>query len=181
MNAFVARWLTRLARLQVAHPWLVMALVLLTLVPTGWLASRLDLKTSFTELLPESRPSVIEMRRTEGRLASNATLTVVAESASVPALKAFVDALVPRLSALDPSWVSTVDYGTRDAQAFFEHNQALYLDVAKLRELHDRFLDEYDAKVERAAGLGLGLDPDDTADDVLGSLNAELDAQAKKA
>ena len=51
---------------------------------SDWVAgvSRLDLKTSFTELLPESKPSVIEMRRTEGRLASNATLTVVAEVAA---------------------------------------------------------------------------------------------------
>ena len=173
--------LTRLARLQVARPWLVMLLVLLTLAPTGWLASRLDLKTSFTELLPESRPSVIEMRRTEGRLASNATLTVVAESGSVQALKAFVDALVPRLSTLDPSLISSVDYGTKDAQAFFEHNQALYLDVAQLDELHDRFVDEYDAKVQRAAGLDLGLGFDDSNDNAIAALNTDLDVQIKKA
>ncbi|HEY1533960.1 MAG TPA: hypothetical protein VGF76_08070, partial [Polyangiaceae bacterium] len=95
-----------------ARPWLVMLLVLLTLGPTGLLTSQLDLKTSFSELLPDSKPSVIEMRRTEGRLASNATLTVVAESGSVQALEAFVDALVPRLSTLDPTLVSSVDYGT---------------------------------------------------------------------
>ena len=176
--------LIRLAKLQVARPWLVMLLMLLTLAPTGWLASRLDLKTSFTELLPDSKPSVIEMRRTEGRLASNATLTVVAESGNVQALEAFVDALVPRLATLDPSLVSTVDYGSKDAQAFFEQNQALYLDVPQLTELHDRFADEYDAKVQRAAGLDLGLGSDDTNDtngDAIAALNTELDAQTKKA
>ncbi len=176
----LARALVRLARLQVARPWLVMLLVLLTLGPTGLLTSQLDLKTSFSELLPDSKPSVIEMRRTEGRLASNATLTVVAESGSVQALEAFVDALVPRLSTLDPTLVSSVDYGTRDAEAFFEQNQALYLDVSQLAELHDRFVDEYDEKVQRAAGLDLNLGADDSNDDALAALSNELDTQTKK-
>ncbi|HWZ88670.1 MAG TPA: MMPL family transporter, partial [Polyangiaceae bacterium] len=173
--------LIRLGRLQVSRPWFVIAVVLATLLPAGWLASRLDLKTSFTELLPDSKPSVIEMRRTEGRLASNATLTIVAESSDVAALKAFVDAITPRLSSLDKALVSSVDTGTRDAEAFFERNQALYLDLDQLEDFHERFLEAYDAKVQQTAGLDLGLDSDATRDDALSSLNAELDKQANQA
>jgi uncharacterized protein len=181
MSVSPAALMARLGRLQVGRPWLVIVTVLATLLPAGVLASRLDLKTSFSELLPDSKPSVIEMHRTEGRLASNATLTVVAESGSVVALKAFVDALVPRLSALDPTLVSSVDYGTHDAEAFFERNQALYLDLDQLRDFHERFLEAYDAKVQKAAGLDFALDSDGSEDDALASMNDELDAQAKKA
>ena len=180
MTISLASLLTRLGKVQVARPWLVISLVLLTLLPSGWLASHLELKTSFSELLPDSKPSVIEMRRTEGRLASNATLTVVAESRSVAGLKAFVDALTPRLLALDPTLISSVDSGTRDAQAFFEKNQALYLNLPDLRDLHDRFVDDYDARVQRAAGLDLALDADESGD-VLAHLDTELEAHAKRA
>ncbi len=181
MSASVAALLAKLGRLQVARPWFVILAVLSTVLPAGVLASRLDLKTSFTELLPDSKPSVIEMRRTEGRLASNATLTVVAESGNVAALKAFVDALVPRLSTFDPTLVSSVDYGTHDAEAFFERNQALYLDLDQLREFHERFLEAYDVKVQKAAGLDFAFDSDGPEDDALASMNEELDVQAKKA
>ncbi len=172
--------LLKLAELQIRRPWLVILVVLATLIPTGWLASQLDLRTSFSELLPDSKPSVIEMRRTEARLPANATLTVVAESSSVSALEAFVSALVPRLSVLDPHLVSSVDSGTRDAQAFFEQNQALYLDLDRLRDFHARFLDAYGEKVQRAAGLDLALDPGEHDDNALTALNGELDEQTEK-
>lgn len=172
--------LTRLGRVQVARPGAVIVLVLATLIPTSFLASQLDLRTSFSELLPDSKRSVVEMRRTERRLASNATLTVVAESRSTEALKQFVDALVPRLASLDSTLVSSVDYGTRDAQAFFERNQALYLSLDELADFHERFVDAYDAEVQRAAGLDLALDSE-PVERSLSSLNAELDAKAKTA
>ena len=173
--------LERLARLQVRRPWLVMLAVLATLGPTGWLAWHLELKTSFSELLPESKPSVIEMRRTEQRLASNATLTVVAESGNVQALEAFVDALAPKLASLDPILVSSVDSGTRDVQAFFEHNQALYLGLDELRDFEQRFQDAYDAKVQKAAGLDLALDSEASEGDALTAMNHELAARARAA
>ena len=181
MTRSLASVLTRLGRFQVARPWFVILALLATLIPTGWLASRLDLRTSFSELLPDSKPSVIEMRRTEGRLASNATLTVVAESSNVAALEAFVDALVPRLSTLDRTWVGSVDFGTRDAEAFFERNQALYLDLEQLRDLHERFLEAYDERVQRAVGLGLAIDSEASEGEAFTSLNDELDSQVAKA
>lgn len=181
MTPTLDRLLRRLVALQVARPGLILSLLLLSLIPTGWLASRLDLKTSFTELLPESKPSVIEMHRTERRLASNATLTVVAESASVAALKAFVDALSPRLASIDPTLVSGVDSGPRDAEAFIERNQALYLSLAQLRDFHERFLEAYDSKVQQATGFDLGLDSGPSDHDSIGSLNDELDSEVEKA
>ena len=81
---FLADW-------QVRRPWLVVLLVMLSLVPAGFAASRLELRTAFSELLPSNKPSVIELQRVKTRLAGSSTLTVVAEGGDAESLKKFVD------------------------------------------------------------------------------------------
>ncbi len=155
--------LLRLGALQVRRPLWVVLVVLLTIVPAGLGTSRLTLRTAFSELLPDSKPSVIEMRRVSERLPGNSTLTVVAEGRDQASLERFVDALSPKLLALGPSLVGAVDDGPRHMQAFFEKNKGLYASVEDLRELRDEVVQEYDAEVARAAGLDLGLEDDDEA------------------
>jgi len=84
------------------------------------------------------------------------------------------------LSTLDPALVSSVDYGTKDLQSFFEQNQALYLELTQLAELHDRFVDEYEAKVQRAAGLDLDLGADDSNDGAFGALGRRSTRRPRK-
>ena len=171
------RALSWLSAVQVARPWAVILLVVASLIPAGFLASKLTLKTSFSELLPDNKPSVVEKRRTEGRLAGNSTLSVVAEGGEVPALKQFVDELVPRLHELDPRLVAAVDYGTRDTQHFFEKNRHLYVPLGKLQEIHDRILETYDARVQGAFGLGL----DDAEDFDFDAIEREFSKESEKA
>jgi hypothetical protein len=171
--------LARLGAVQVRRPWLVLGLVLLSLVPAAWLASGLTLRSSFSELLPDDKPSVIEKRRNEGRLTAASTLTVVAEGGDVAALKRFVDALVPRLRTLDPKLVTSVDFGTKEAQAYFEKNQHLYVDLPRLQQIRDDVVAEYDARVQKAMGLDI-VEDDAPADLDFGSLDRELTAEADK-
>src|SRR5688572_31546256 len=105
--------LLRLAAQQVARPWWVILLIGLSLLPAGWLAADLPLRTSFSELLPDDKPSVVEMRRVNERLPGNSTLTVVATGRDADSLKRFVDALAPRIRALGPDLVASVDAGPR--------------------------------------------------------------------
>ncbi|HEV8244678.1 MAG TPA: hypothetical protein VGP93_02880, partial [Polyangiaceae bacterium] len=127
--------LARLGELQVRRPVLVLLLCALTLVPTGYLTSRLSVHESFSELLPQDKPSVVEMHRIEGRLVSRSTLVVVVEGGDFDALRHFVDDLAPRLRALDPKVITDVETGTRDIQQFFEQNKHLYVSLERLREL----------------------------------------------
>lgn len=150
--------LVRLAGVQIRRPWWIVVLVLATLGPAGWAASRLTLRTSFSELLPDGKPSVIEMRRVSARLLGNSTLSIVAEGENTEALKRFVDAITPRLLALGPDLVGGVDDGPRLMQQFFEKNKHLYADLADLTELRDEVVSSYDEQVSREAGLDLGLD-----------------------
>jgi predicted RND superfamily exporter protein len=158
------RLLVRLGEFQNRRPLLVVLLVLLTLVPTGFLASRLTLRSAFAELLPDNKRSVIEMRHISERLTSSSTLSVVAQSENVDLLKRFVDTLAPELRKLDPKLVTSVDDGTRDVQDFFRAHKHLYAELDEIQKMHDDVVDRYDYEVQKKSGMNLGLDDDDKSD-----------------
>src|SRR3954464_5623507 len=116
--SWLERLLLGLGDFQNRRPLLVVLLALLTLLPTGFLAVRLshNIRTAFSELLPDDKRSVIEMRHISERLTSSSTLSVVAQSDSVDVLKRFIDTLAPEIRKLDPKLVTSVEDGTRDAR-----------------------------------------------------------------
>jgi predicted RND superfamily exporter protein len=150
--------LTKLGELQLTRPWWVVLAVAITLIPAGWLASRLELRTAFSELLPENKPSVVELQRVNKRLTGLSTLTVVAEGSDVPSLERFVDVVAPKIRELGPEYVVGVDDGTREVNAFFEKNKHLYADLADIQKLHDDILRRYDWEVGKQNGTDLDLD-----------------------
>ncbi len=149
----------RLAAFQTRRPWLVILLTFLTLGPAGWLTVLLfsDLRQSFTELLPDNKPSVVEMRRISGRLAGVSTLTLVAEGTSRAALKRFVDDMVPRIEGLGPEWVAAADSGHRAAENFFESRRHVYAPLEDIQKLHDEVLDRWDYEVGKETGTTLDV------------------------
>jgi len=156
--SWLERLLVRLGEFQNRRPLTVLVLVLLSLAPTGFLASRLSLRTAFSELLPDGKRSVIESRRIAERLTSTSTLSVVAKSENVDALKRFVDALAPEIRKLDPKLVTTVEDGTREVQDFLRAHKHLYADLADVQQIHDEVVDRYDYEVQKKGGMDLGLD-----------------------
>jgi predicted RND superfamily exporter protein len=163
--------LVRLGRFQVAYPWVFVVAVLVSLFPTALGASRLELRTSFSEFLPRTSPSVLELERVRSRTAGTSTLTIAAEGDDPAALKRFVDSLVPRLETLGPRYVASVDAGPKDLIAFLRRYVWLFANLQDLRKLHARIQSKYDEVVARRAGYGLDLD-DMTHPP---SLSAELD------
>jgi predicted RND superfamily exporter protein len=152
------RWLDRLAELQVTKPWWIALLVAAITAPALLGTLRLGLKTDLSELLPENKPSVVEMRRVSEKLISASTLTIVAEGKDTKALERFVDELAPRLRALGPEWVGSVDDGVRETRKFLEDNKLLYAPLEDVRKLHDEVLERYDYEVGKRSGMGdLGL------------------------
>src|SRR5690349_12608627 len=102
-----------LAEQQARRPWHLVVLAVLTMIPTAFAASRLGFKGDFAELLPDTKDSVIELRRISKRLAGNSTLSVVVRT-SKPGkhaeLQAYADALVPELYKLGKESVGAIDY-----------------------------------------------------------------------
>jgi len=182
--SWLERLLVRLGEAQNRRPLLVLLLVLVTLLPTGLLASRLSLRTEFTELLPDGKRSVIEARRIAERLSgkssgSSSTLSVVAQSENIDALKRFVDALAPEIRKLDPKLVTSVEDGSREVQSFFRAHKHLYADLSDIQKIHDDVVDRYDYEVQKKGGMDLGLD-DAASGDAASQADAPppLDAQA---
>ncbi|GMV14347.1 MAG: MMPL family transporter [Polyangiaceae bacterium] len=154
--------LQRLGQLQAKRPWLFIVLALVSLLPAGLSAKGLGFKADFAELLPDNKPSVIEMRRVSARLAGASTLSIIAQvpQANPEGLKRFVDQLVPRLVALGPERVGAVDYGVQDAQAFFEKNKLFYAAYDDLKKAHDEVVERYDYEIAKKQGTL--LDDDET-------------------
>lgn len=175
----LARFLRSLGKLQVSHPWWVVLLLSLTLIPAGYSASLLELKSGFAELLPDDKPSVIESHRVNERLSGTSTLTVVAESHGPEPLKKFVDRLAPRIRELGPEYVAGVDDGTRNVEKFFQQNKHLYADLKDLQKLHDDVLARYDYEVGKETGTDLGLDDDEDAPPKISAESIEKQFQKK--
>ena len=179
MVKFIERVLTRLVTVQVARPYVILILALLSIVPAAALVRRLEVKTGFSELLPDDTPSVVEMRRVSGRLSSMSLLAVTAESKDTALLKRFVDELVPKLRSLPPGLVAGVEEGPREAEKFFEQNKHLYAGLDELKTLHDKILARYDWEVARKTDTLLDDDEEEpepiTVQSVRGTFQKSLD------
>lgn len=144
-----------LGRFQARRPFLVLLFTLLSLLPAGFFATKIGFRPDFSELLPDNKDSVIEMRRVSARLSGITTLTVTAEIAdgkNEAALRAFVDALVPKLAALGPPWVEQVDWTSRATKKFFDENKLLFAELSDLQKARDEVVERYEYEVQKETG-----------------------------
>jgi len=175
-----ARFIEQLVRLQVRRPWAFVLTAFILAVPALVLSRQLKLKTGFDSLLPDNKPSVIEMHRVSQRTAGVSTLAIVIDGADREALKKFSDALLPELRALGPDWVGTAENGVQAEQEFLRQRQALFLPLQKIQDIHDRIEDSFQKEV-----YGNVVDDEDvqpvTRDSVLKEIEANKPGAGKKA
>jgi predicted RND superfamily exporter protein len=100
-------------------------------------ATRLKLRSDFTELLPQDDPELTHLKTIGERIGSPSTLIVAVESSDPTANERFAEALVKNLGALVPSELTSIDYRPHAADPFFERNKALYADLVDLRRVDD--------------------------------------------
>ena len=147
-----ARW-----SLVLEHPRAVLLLAALVALVAGTLASRLRLRTAFTELLPSRDPAVLALQRTANRVGDLNLLAVGIRSPDRAANLAYAAALTDDLRRLPSSQVSLVAYHIRDLQAFFHDNRWLYATVDDLTTVRDRLRHEI---LRRKNPLVISLDDD---------------------
>lgn len=169
-RAAIGSWLIHR---QTTQPLLVLLIVLATALGAGLLASRLTLKTSFGELLPQNKESVRVAEQAAERLNSASTLTVVAQGSDPAALRRFIETLAPKIRALDPSIVGEVDDGVRASLAFFDKNKLLYAPLADIQKVHDEILTRYDYAI--AKQMGTALDDEELPPLSAESIQARID------
>jgi predicted RND superfamily exporter protein len=148
----------RLIRFQTSRAVSVLLLAGLATGASLFLAGRLKLITTFDALLPESRPSVIELHKVEKRTASLSTIFVVLEGNDPAGLRKAADALVPALTALGPPWVGDATDGVQEVIHFLEPRAGLFANKEALEKLRDQVAARYAYEVGQRSGMLRGLD-----------------------
>ncbi len=124
------------------RPKVVLSVVLLVAVVGGALASRLELRTSFSELLPSNDPGVVALARTQKRMGDMSLLLVGIHSPDPVANERYAEALTRRIQALPEHVAALAAYHVRDVRDFFERNKWLYLNEPDLEDIRDRLRKE---------------------------------------
>ncbi len=141
-------------------------------------ARRLQLRSDFTELLPQDDPEIKEIKRLAERIGGSSNLIVGVEGPDPSANERFAEALVVRLRGLVGTDLRAVDYRADVGKPFFEHNKALYADLRDLQRADDDLKKLLVSKKNPAfipfADDGLGETHDDPQRD-LKALKADLE------
>jgi predicted RND superfamily exporter protein len=128
-----------------------------------WLASRLELRTAFSELLPSNDPGVVALEKTQARIGDMSLLLVGVHSPDRDANVRYADKLTQKLLELPKNTVALATYNVRDLKAFFEKNKWLYASEQDLTEIRDRLRREIS---KRKNPLLIDLDDDDEQESV---------------
>jgi uncharacterized protein len=118
--------------------WAVLVGGFLTFVAGSVVASRLQLRTAFSELLPSNDPGVAALERTQRRMGDLSLLLIGVSSPDREANLRYAEVLTKRLRALPPNVCALAAYHLRETKDFLEKNRWLYLSEADLTAIRDR-------------------------------------------
>ena len=124
------------------HPKLILAVAAAVSALAMLLASRLELRTAFSELLPSDDPGVVALNRTQKRLGDMSLLLVGIHSPDPAANERYAESLTRRLRAVPNHVADLAAYNIRDVRDFFDRNKWLYVKEADLEEIRDRLRKE---------------------------------------
>jgi predicted RND superfamily exporter protein len=130
---------------------------------SAWLGSRLELRTSFSELLPSNDPGVVALEKTQARIGDMSLLLVGIHSPDRDANIRYADKLTKKLLELPKNTIALATYHVRDIKEFFEKNKWLYASEKDLTEIRDRLKSEIS---KRKNPLLLDLSEDDERESV---------------
>ena len=163
MSSFLNRYAAFLSR----QPVLVFLLACALSTGAAFYASRLELRSNFEELLPESYRSVQDLHRLVGRVGGLGNLVVAIECDDLKASQRFAEDLVPRLKQnLPPNYVRYVEYKVDEQKDFYEKNKYLYVDLSDLQEIRDRVKERIEDEKWKRSPLAVDLELEDHTPDL---------------
>ncbi len=176
------RAIARATQLFVAHPFRVLLVAALLTAGSIQLASGLEIRSNFDELLPSDIPSVAHIKEMVRRVGGDGSvLVVLGSSDSAPgardasgnpipprqidlaAAKRLAPALVKELLALGPDKVRAVQWNTRDVQSWFEEHWPLFAPREDLQKALDGLRAEVKKRKVASNPLAVSLVDDEDA------------------
>jgi predicted RND superfamily exporter protein len=159
-------------------------LAVATLLALGgaWLASRLTLRTSFEELLPEDVPSVRNAKELARRVGGDGTVLLMVEAErgpqDLPAAERLASKLAEGLRALGPELVRSVESELGPVKRWYADHWPLFLPLADLREARDELVEVLGKEKARLNPTLQLLDEEEAAESPGGSAARPLDLEA---
>src|SRR5450432_3196075 len=174
---FVERYVPFLSR----HALTVAVGALVLFVLSIGAARRLQLRSDFTELLPQNDPELTQLREIGARVGAPSNLIVAISGPDPQANERFADTLAKNLEQLVGTDLRTIDYRPDAARPFFDHNRSLYANLVDLKRVDDDLkkliLSRKNPAFNPFADPDLGEERDDPAKD-LEQLKKKLDRRA---
>ena len=110
-------------------------------VGSAWLASGLDIRTSFEELLPDDVPSVVNSKELKRRVGGDGTVLLMVEAVRGPRDLPLAEQLAARLAEglldLGPEVVRAVEVNVEPVKRWYADHWPLFLPVKDVREARD--------------------------------------------
>jgi hypothetical protein len=157
----INRFSAALASVICKRPWLVVAVGLGLAAAGGVLASNIQIKSSFSDLLPDQSQAVKDLEAISKRVGGRGTVSIQVEGKNLQAMERFADALVARLKTYPPSEIMFIDYKVDSQKAFFERNKYLYPSLDELTKLRDEIQRRVDEETAKANPFFVDLSSDE--------------------
>ena len=153
----------------------MLGIALVVALVGGFLASRMDIKSDLTNLLPRSKPSVRDLTALQERARPFGTVHVVIESED-PAARARAAAdLLPRLREVEPELVQQIAADDGPLRRYIWDQRFLFAELADLVAARDALKQRIAEGTRDANPLFIDLDDDEpAADDKLAELEQKL-------
>src|SRR5919204_4011262 len=141
MSSLTPSFIARLTAASLRHPWRFLAGALAIAGASAYLASGLEIRSSFEELLPADVPSVREIKTLIQRVGGDGTVYVVVEARGgpkgLPAAEKLARELADDYRALGPGVIRAVEADMRRVESWYEEHWPLFLPLSQLEEARD--------------------------------------------
>jgi predicted RND superfamily exporter protein len=161
--------LARVTRAAIDRPFRFLGAALVVFAASVLLASHLEIRSSFEELLPSDVPSVAHIQELVKRVGGDGTVLVLIESKTGPEnlgwAKQLGAELVKEYLALGPRTIRSIEWNNKPVGSYFADHWPMFASVADLEKARDVIKDEV-SKAKKKANplLKLGdLDDEDSA------------------
>ncbi len=164
MDDFTRTSLQRLTAASLRHPWRFLAGAVAMALAAGYLASQLEIRSSFEELLPTDVPSVREIKTLIQRVGGDGTVYVVVQAleggGGLPAAEALARELADDYRAMGPKVIRSVEATVTPVERWYADHWPLFVDLDDLRKARDE-LGRAIGQAKSSALFDLGLDEDE--------------------
>ena len=154
--------LARVTKHTIAHPFRTVAIASAVAAVAVWLASGLEIRSSFQELLPSDLPSVKLIQEMVKRVGGDGTVFVNVEALDGPPDLPKAEALAPKLAqdflAMGPDQIRAVDWHVTRVENWYEEHWPLFVPLQDLQRARDAIRDEIRKRTLEVNPFAIELD-----------------------